>query len=181
MAHHTAAEHRHHDHSHHHHHAPKPPPKQYNIPPPPADNPFLTSLLTRTLRVTTTDGRMFLGDLKCMDRDRNLILARTYEYRTPTTIAGLDTHRMVMPGVTATTTTTTTTTSLDTIHSDAEGEEEEAADGVSAGHTPVPAEAQSGGEGDWKIQLELKSRYLGLVVVPGDVIVKVELEVDRSS
>ncbi|KAK6508514.1 hypothetical protein TWF506_010601 [Arthrobotrys conoides] len=44
---------------------------------------LLHSFITKTLRVTTNDTRMFVGELKCTDRDANLILARTHEYRIP--------------------------------------------------------------------------------------------------
>ncbi|KAK6527115.1 hypothetical protein TWF281_010307 [Arthrobotrys megalospora] len=44
---------------------------------------LLHSFITKTLRVTTNDTRMFVGELKCTDRDSNLILARTHEYRLP--------------------------------------------------------------------------------------------------
>ncbi|KAF3936552.1 hypothetical protein ABW19_dt0202394 [Dactylella cylindrospora] len=45
--------------------------------------PLLHSFITKTLRVTTKDTRMFVGELKCTDRDANLILSRTHEYRVP--------------------------------------------------------------------------------------------------
>ncbi|KAH7413055.1 hypothetical protein BKA64DRAFT_740790 [Cadophora sp. MPI-SDFR-AT-0126] len=44
---------------------------------------YLTSLLNKTLRITTTDTRMFLGQFKCTDSDLNIILSQTYEYRLP--------------------------------------------------------------------------------------------------
>ncbi|KAF3918321.1 hypothetical protein ABW21_db0206058 [Orbilia brochopaga] len=44
---------------------------------------LLQSFITKTLRVTTKDTRMFVGELKCTDRDANLILSRTHEYRIP--------------------------------------------------------------------------------------------------
>ncbi|KAI9674251.1 MAG: hypothetical protein M1829_003798 [Trizodia sp. TS-e1964] len=44
---------------------------------------FLESLLGKTLRITTTDTRIFLGGMKCTDKDRNIILSRAYEYRCP--------------------------------------------------------------------------------------------------
>ena len=42
--------------------------RQFNVPPPPADNEFLAGLFHRTMKVTTTDGRWFVGVLKCSDR-----------------------------------------------------------------------------------------------------------------
>ncbi|PSS15296.1 hypothetical protein M430DRAFT_77564, partial [Amorphotheca resinae ATCC 22711] len=42
---------------------------------------YLTSLLHKTLRVTTSDARMFLGQFRCTDSDLNIILTSTFEYR----------------------------------------------------------------------------------------------------
>ncbi|KAK2767600.1 hypothetical protein FQN54_003758 [Arachnomyces sp. PD_36] len=44
---------------------------------------YLKSLLGRTLRIHTTDTRLFVGAFKCSDNDRNIILGGTYEYRYP--------------------------------------------------------------------------------------------------
>ncbi|KFY04901.1 hypothetical protein V491_09238 [Pseudogymnoascus sp. VKM F-3775] len=83
---------------------------------------YLNGLLNKSLRVTTTDQRMFLGEFKCTDSDRNIILAHTYEYRLPS-------------------------------------------------ESSLP---QTGGAGS--VTLEMTSRYLGLVVLPGEHITKIELE-----
>jgi hypothetical protein len=108
---------------------------------------YLTSLLNKTLRVTTTDTRMFLGQFKCTDsvcplssplpstisshfypslpglthsaQDRNIILSQTFEYRLPPPPTNID------------------------------------------------------GE---KVALDMSSRYMGLVVVPGQYIEKIEVE-----
>ncbi|CAK7273344.1 hypothetical protein SEPCBS57363_005605 [Sporothrix epigloea] len=45
---------------------------------------YLQSLLNKHLVVHTTDGRMFRGEFKCTDPDRNLVLAHATEYRQPT-------------------------------------------------------------------------------------------------
>jgi N-alpha-acetyltransferase 38, NatC auxiliary subunit len=111
---------------------------------------YLTSLLGKTLRVTTNDTRMFLGQFKCTDsvrlpilspqspsipytlppnpnsisnpnfQDRNIILSSTFEYRLP----------------------------------------------------PPPKNIQ----GQATVTMDMTSRYLGLVVVPGEYIVKIEVE-----
>ncbi|KAF8536633.1 hypothetical protein BDD12DRAFT_279415 [Trichophaea hybrida] len=94
------------------------PPQPYTTP-----SPQLQAYINKTLRVTTTDGRFFVGDLKCTDRDRNLILASTSEYRYP----------------------------------------------------PVQEREQEG-EGSGKVRVDLKNRFIGLVVVPGNVITKIEVE-----
>ncbi|KFZ06516.1 hypothetical protein V501_07347 [Pseudogymnoascus sp. VKM F-4519 (FW-2642)] len=83
---------------------------------------YLNGLLNKSLRVTTTDKRMFLGEFKCTDSDRNIIIAHTYEYRLPS-------------------------------------------------ESSIP---QASGAGS--VTLEMTSRYLGLVVVPGEHITKIELE-----
>lgn len=44
---------------------------------------YLSNLLNRTLHIHVTDGRMFVGDLKCTDNERNIILAMSHEYRQP--------------------------------------------------------------------------------------------------
>ncbi|KAJ9130869.1 hypothetical protein NKR23_g11987 [Pleurostoma richardsiae] len=89
---------------------------------------FLASLLNKYLRVRTTDGRMFWGQFKCTDPDRNIILAHTYEYREPSP-----------------------------------RERAKQAENAAA-------------VGSASVAMELSSRYLGLVVVPGEHIVKIELE-----
>ncbi|KAI5817302.1 hypothetical protein BZA77DRAFT_38978 [Pyronema omphalodes] len=78
-------------------------------------SPFLQGYINRTLRVTTTDDRFFIGDLKCTDRDRNLILSSTTEYRSPSSTS------------------------------------------ISSSQ-------------------EIKNRHIGLVVIPGNVITKIEVE-----
>ncbi|TVY40158.1 N-alpha-acetyltransferase,NatC auxiliary subunit, partial [Lachnellula occidentalis] len=82
---------------------------------------YLTSLLNKNLRITTSDARMFLGQFKCTDSDRNIILAHTFEYRIP----------------------------------------------------PPPKDL---GENKEPVTLDLTSRYLGLVVVPGEYITQIEVE-----
>lgn len=90
---------------------------------------YLTQLLNRTLHVHTSDGRMFVGQMKCTDSERNLILAMTHEYRHPS-----------------------------------ESDIQRAA----AEH------GELGREG--KLKLDMKKRFVGLVVVPGQYITKIELE-----
>ncbi|KAF8428201.1 hypothetical protein EV426DRAFT_332360 [Tirmania nivea] len=145
-----------HDYLHPHPHPPNPPPgiQQYNIPPPPANSPFLNSLILRTLRITATDGRWFVGVLKCTDKDRNLILDRTHEYRSG------EVGGEPASAFSTTTTTTTTTTGEGVLMEGPEGSVE-----ISAGE----------GVGERSVR-GVTSRYLGLVVVPGEVIVKVEVE-----
>ena len=90
---------------------------------------YLTALLNKTLHIYISDGRMFAGQLKCTDNERNIILAMTHEYRQP---SRKDIERAA--------------------------EEHEA----------------SGKEGNVKV--DMKKRFVGLVVVPGKYIDKIEVE-----
>jgi small nuclear ribonucleoprotein (snRNP)-like protein len=111
---------------------------------------YLSTLLNKNLRITISDTRMFHGQFKCTDsvclpshhsliptlftqtlifdtnkaslKDRNVILAHTFEYRAP----------------------------------------------------PPPKLKDLEEKGN--IKLDMTSRYLGLVVVPGEHIKKIELE-----
>ncbi|PQE24408.1 LSM domain-containing protein [Rutstroemia sp. NJR-2017a BVV2] len=85
---------------------------------------YLHSLISKTLRIHTTDERMFLGEFKCTDSDLNIILSHTYEYRFPA----------------------------------------------------PPSAAELSSSSQPAIKKDLTSRYLGLVVVPGEYIRKIELE-----
>ncbi|OJD33716.1 lsm domain-containing protein [Diplodia corticola] len=86
---------------------------------------YLTQFIGRNLRIHVTDKRMFIGQMKCTDKDRNIILGLTHEYRPPSDAA---------------------------------------------------IRAAIASSGDPSIQLPLSSRYVGLVVVPGRYITKVECE-----
>ncbi|KAF4589486.1 LSM domain-containing protein [Ophiocordyceps camponoti-floridani] len=83
---------------------------------------YLKALLTKNLRISTTDGRLFWGAFKCTDANQNVVLSHTYEYRQPVSAQG------------------------------------------SASHDPFA-----------RIDVSA-ARYLGLVVVPGHHIVRMELE-----
>ena len=89
----------------------------------------LTSLLNKNLHVHISDGRMFVGQLKCTDNERNVILAMTHEYRQPSqndiARAAAEHERMGKAG---------------------------------------------------KVKVEMKKRFVGLVVVPGWCIEKIEAE-----
>lgn len=90
---------------------------------------YLTNLLNRTLHVHTSDGRMFVGQMKCTDNERNLILAMTHEHRQPT-------------------------------QSD-----------VEIARAKHEQEGRAG-----NVKVDMKKRFVGLVVVPGQYITKMELE-----
>ncbi|KIW07477.1 uncharacterized protein PV09_01444 [Verruconis gallopava] len=86
---------------------------------------LLSEYLGKTLRVHTDDKRIFVGQMKCTDRECNIILGLTQEYRPP-----------------------------------AEDLVRDAA--VRAGGTPL--------------HMSYSHRFVGLVVVPGRHITKIELE-----
>ena len=90
---------------------------------------FLTSFLNKNLHIHISDGRMFVGQMKCTDNERNIILAMTHEYRQP---------------------------SQADIRLAAEKHE------------------KSGESGNVKV--DMKKRFVGLVVVPGWCIEKIEVE-----
>lgn len=90
---------------------------------------YLAELLNKTLHVYATDGRKFVGQLKCTDRERNVILTMTQEYRQP---------------------------------SAREAEVSAAAHELSGKTTPF--------------KVGLKRRFVGLVVIPGQYITKIEIE-----
>ncbi|GAB7338367.1 hypothetical protein MBLNU457_4667t1 [Dothideomycetes sp. NU457] len=95
---------------------------------------YLTSLLNRTLRIHTSDSRIFVGQMKCTDRERNVILGMTHELRWP----GGGPPQLE------------------------EEAEREVGDEV-------------GKEGGRNKQ-EMLRRFVGLVVVPGEFITKIEVE-----
>ncbi|TGZ85105.1 Sm-like ribonucleo protein [Ascodesmis nigricans] len=84
-------------------------------------SPALQKFINRTLRISITDDRFFIGRMMCTDRDRNVILSDTTEYRPP-------------------------------------------AQGVAG----VKVEGDS-------VKAQLASRMIGLVVVPGKYITKIEV------
>lgn len=90
---------------------------------------YLNGLLNRTLHLHTTDGRMFVGQMKCTDNERNIILAMTHEYRQP-----------------------------------------------SQSDVKFAAERHERMGGVGNVKVDMKKRFVGLVVVPGQYITKIELE-----
>ncbi|OJD18122.1 hypothetical protein AJ78_01840 [Emergomyces pasteurianus Ep9510] len=100
---------------------------------------YLESLLGKTLRIHTTDTRLFVGIFKCTDNDRNIILSTTHEYRYPTSIP---------------------------LSASLHGKENDPAD-LSREDDSVPTGIA---------KADMTSRYIGLVVVPGQYITKIELD-----
>ena len=102
---------------------------------------YLTSLLNRTLRIHTSDSRIFVGQMKCTDRERNIILGMTHELRWPSTA---------------------------TQKKEEENEQKEGSAAMEKGLEVVPGRTKGSGE--------MLRRFVGLVVVPGEFIVKIEVE-----
>lgn len=90
---------------------------------------YLTALLNRTLHVHASDGRIFVGQLKCTDRERNIVLAMTQEFRQPT-----------------------------------------------ATDLELPLSHRSTGFVNEAARPGMRKRFVGLIVVPGQYITKIELE-----
>ncbi|KAM0717509.1 hypothetical protein Q7P37_007361 [Cladosporium fusiforme] len=90
---------------------------------------YLSTLLNRTLHIHTTDGRMFAGQMKCTDPERNIILSMTHEYRQP-----------------------------------------------SPADLQLAASKHERAGKSGHVQVDLKKRFVGLVVVPGRYITKIEVE-----
>ncbi|KAF1997019.1 hypothetical protein P154DRAFT_442086 [Amniculicola lignicola CBS 123094] len=86
---------------------------------------WLSQFIGKNLRIHASDGRVFGGQLKCTDKDCNIILALTYEYRAPPAA-------VIEEAVKAT------------------------------GNPTAPV--------SWN------SRYVGLVVIPGSDVTKIEFE-----
>ena len=97
--------------------------------PPSQATEYLSSFLNKTLHLHTSDGRIFVGQMKCTDTERNIILAMTHEYRQPT-----------------------------------EGDLKRAFERYGSDSTAA------------KVNLSMKKRFVGLVVVPGKYIEKIEAE-----
>ncbi|TIA17538.1 hypothetical protein D6C80_03895 [Aureobasidium pullulans] len=89
----------------------------------------LTRLLNKTLRIHTTDSRIFVGTMKCTDQERNIILSLTHEYRQPLpSVVENAAMQMEMDGVKG------------------------------------------------NVKVDMLKRFVGLVVVPGRYITKIEVE-----
>jgi len=90
---------------------------------------YLSTLLNRVLHIHITDGRMFVGEMKCTDPERNIILSMTHEYRQP-----------------------------------------------SQADVKLAAERHTRAGLEGNVKVDMKKRFVGLVVVPGKYITKIEVE-----
>ncbi|KAL2270221.1 hypothetical protein VTJ83DRAFT_2405 [Remersonia thermophila] len=120
---------------------------------------YLRALLNKNLRVTTTDNRMFWGTFRCTDYESNIVLQHTYEYRFPTVTSESLAAAAAAEG------------RRQEQQQQARQAGQEAATETDA--RPGPASAPDEKK---TVRLDMTSRYLGLVVVPGKHIVKIEVE-----
>jgi small nuclear ribonucleoprotein (snRNP)-like protein len=102
---------------------------------------YLSTFLNRTLHVHTTDGRMFAGQMKCTDPERNIILSMTHEYRQPSA-----------------------------------GDVALAAERAGRSGSGIGSGSRSGSGNGKTVKVDMKKRFVGLVVVPGRYIRKIEVE-----
>ncbi|KAF9430063.1 hypothetical protein BGZ94_008497 [Podila epigama] len=106
----------------------------------------LRSLLNRNTRIEITDGRVFVGQFMCMDHSKNIILASAYESR---------------PHTTCTTATEATTT----------------ATGDAQPSATLPTMSGSGAKRtSVKSSTDEDRRFVGLVMIPGHHLVRVEMD-----
>ncbi|TKA23300.1 hypothetical protein B0A50_07357 [Salinomyces thailandicus] len=90
---------------------------------------YLNTFLNKTLHIHITDGRMFVGQMKCTDNERNIILAMTHEYRQP-----------------------------------------------SKADVQLAADRHERAGRSGNVKVDMKKRFVGLVVVPGQYVTKMEVE-----
>ncbi|KAK2749894.1 hypothetical protein FQN57_005311 [Myotisia sp. PD_48] len=96
---------------------------------------YLEDLLNKTLRVQTSDRRLFVGSFQCTDNERNIILANTHEYRYPN-----------LPSI-------------------------QAAAAQQQLDTARPSDM---------VKMNMTSRFIGLVVVPGQHIMRIEVDASAN-
>ncbi|KAF9972110.1 hypothetical protein BGZ73_004806 [Actinomortierella ambigua] len=131
---------------------------------PPAEDPpkiaRLRSFLNRPTRITITDGRIFQGQLMCIDNSKNIVLSSAYEIspvnrharrRKETPAGGASRDGCEDDGA-----------DLDATNSSVASEQ--------SFHTPLAATSSSAGV------LEGEKRYVGLVMVPGPHIVGAQVD-----
>ncbi|KAI5286711.1 hypothetical protein KEM54_006572 [Ascosphaera aggregata] len=128
---------------------------------------YLDSLLGRTLRVHTSDERLFVGEFKCTDRDRNIILGLTHEYRYPTASS---------VNAAAVAAAATGSGSGSERNDDADGSETASIHESETDSSAVASALAASCQTQTVMKVNMTSRFIGLVVLPGEHIVKVEVE-----
>lgn len=113
---------------------------------------YLASLLNKNLLVHTTDGRMFRGEFKCTDPVGSLSLSRAAFFLSAVgSVLTAQERNIVLAHTT------------------------EYRQPTARQRAQHAAEQAAAGEGR-RVALNMTSRYVGLVVAPGEHIVKIELE-----
>ncbi|KAK3396572.1 hypothetical protein B0T20DRAFT_481553 [Sordaria brevicollis] len=136
---------------------------------------WLNTLINKNLRVSVTDGRMFWGQFKCVDAESNIILQSCYEYRFPTpsqiaAAAAAVVNQQQQPP--SSSTTITSGSALQAPSDPSTVPTPETTNPSSADLEQAYDKAAAAG----KLKMDLSSRSLGLVVIPGQYITKIELE-----
>jgi N-alpha-acetyltransferase 38, NatC auxiliary subunit len=126
---------------------------------------YLTSLLNKTLRVTTTDTRMFLGQFKCTDSVRVSTSLRA----SPPPFPNPFTRSRFPPSLSR--------LKLFLARADALQDRNIILSQTFEYRLP-PAPKHMAGEEE-TITMDMTSRYMGLVVVPGEYIERIEVEVEE--
>jgi len=134
---------------------------------------YLQALLCKTLRITTTDKRMFLGQFKCTDSVRAIL-----SFSASLAFLPSPPHRPT--SLTTTCTSFLTLTPLSPLTSNIT-QDQNIILSQTYEYTPPtsPSKAElerASLEGKESLKLDMTSRFLGLVVVPGEHIVKIQVE-----
>jgi N-alpha-acetyltransferase 38, NatC auxiliary subunit len=128
---------------------------------------YLTSLLNKTLHVQTNDGRTFVGTFKCTDK------VRIPPSPIPPSPPDLHTHHPppLRTPYLLNTDPQDSNIILSTTH-------EYRAPSRAAVRAAAAAEAETGGAAE-SVKLDMVSRFVGLVVVPGRYVTGVKVEERR--
>ncbi|EAQ92801.1 hypothetical protein CHGG_01036 [Chaetomium globosum CBS 148.51] len=130
---------------------------------------FLERLINKNLRVTTTDSRMFWGTFVCTDHESNLILKHAYEYRhpDPKKVAALAQATIPSPSLPSMNLSEDNNNNNHPTAAPTQTQTQGTSNGSASNNKAKPKD---------KVTVEMTSRYLGLVVVPGKYVVKIEEE-----
>jgi hypothetical protein len=129
---------------------------------------YLRSLLDKNLRITTTDKRMFWGAFKCTDHVRPPPLPSQtppYSLKSINKLTQTQESNIVLQHT------------YEYRHPTLTAQQVSEAAALAAALAAAGEDDSGAGNGDSKqVKLDMTSRYLGLVVVPGKYIVRIEAE-----
>ncbi|KAH6847452.1 hypothetical protein B0I37DRAFT_354195 [Chaetomium sp. MPI-CAGE-AT-0009] len=138
---------------------------------------FLKTLLNRNVRVFVLDSRMFWGTLRCTDWEANIVLQHTYEYRIPTEeqihqqqIARAQQVSAVSPSLAS------MGLGSDDDNPNANANGSQANQGGHMSGDAMARALRKGKQNDDNELVDMSCRYLGMVVIPGEAITKLELD-----